>query len=154
MSDSPCPNCNGTGWKTVERQGISGVERCGCIAEGRATRLEGKANIPPLYENSSFENFSTCSDNPITYPILSKAISMARAYAREFPPQTKKGLLFVGDSGTGKTHLAVAVLRMLMERGHECVFFLYQNLLERIQRSYDKTGRRRGPGSLSNSTRL
>jgi DNA replication protein DnaC len=71
--------------------------------------------------------------------ILVRAIAAARSYARNFPFKTKKqGLLFVGNSGTGKTHLAVAVLRELIGRGHEGIFFLYQNLLERIQRSYNK----------------
>ncbi len=140
MSDAACPQCGGTGWKTVERGGITAVERCECTLEGRAERLEARANIPPLYEAASFDNFSIVSGNPFTSQKLTRAITAARSYVRNYPFNTKKsGLLFVGDAGTGKTHLAVAVLRELLHRGHEGVFFLYQNLLERIQRSYDKT---------------
>lgn len=134
-----CPECGGTGWRTVTRGSISAVERCPCTLAGRAARLVERANIPPLYQNASFDNFSIVSDNPVTGRILGTAITAARSYVRNFPFRIKKpGLLLAGDSGTGKTHLAVAVLRELLARGHEGIFFLYQNLLERIQRSYNK----------------
>jgi DNA replication protein DnaC len=136
---TPCPHCDGSGWKTVERNGVSGVERCECSFDGLAAKMESRAGIPPRYEDASFDNFSIVTGNPASDRILQRAITAARSYARNFPFDTRKqGLLLVGDSGTGKTHLAVAVLRELIARGHEGVFFLYQNLLERIQRSYDK----------------
>jgi DNA replication protein DnaC len=48
-------------------------------------------------------------------------------------------LLLAGEPGTGKTHLAVAALRLLLARGHEGIFFDYQNLLERIRAGYSET---------------
>ncbi len=45
-----CAKCGGTGWMIVERANVSGAERCDCMAEGRAGRLEDRAQIPPLYE--------------------------------------------------------------------------------------------------------
>jgi DNA replication protein DnaC len=44
----------------------------------------------------------------------------------------------VGPPGTGKTHLAVAALRELIARGHEGIFFDYQNLLEKIRSGYSE----------------
>ena len=40
----------------------------------------------------------------------------------------------------GKTRLAVSVLKALIEKGFEGVFFDYQSLLERITKSWDLTG--------------
>ena len=135
-----CSLCGGSGWKTVERDGISAAEPCECALAGRARRLEEKASIPPLYENASFDNFSIASPNPVTSRILAEAITSARSYVREFPFNTRKrGLLLIGDPGTGKTHLAVAVLRALLGRGFEGAFFLYPHLLEQIRDSYDKS---------------
>lgn len=137
---SVCPHCEGTGWKTLERDGVSAVERCECALSERVHRLEEKANIPPLYRDSSFDNFSTLPDNPIVNRVLSTAVVTARSYAREFPsPAGMQGLLFIGDPGTGKTHLATAVLRNLISKGFEGVFFLYQHLLDKIRSGYDKS---------------
>jgi DNA replication protein DnaC len=61
------------------------------------------------------------------------------AYANKYPAVKKPGLLLVGETGTGKTHLAVAVLRTLLARGHAGVFFDYLNLLARIRSSYNAT---------------
>ena len=48
-------------------------------------------------------------------------------------------MLLCGDTGTGKTHLAVAALKAIIDKGHQGIFFDYQNLLDRIRSSYDKT---------------
>ena len=140
MDEQPvCPHCGGTGWKTVEREGVSAVERCDCALSERVRRLEQKANIPPLYRNASFDNFTRYGDNPIADPLLSDALRTAKSYVREFlPGVTTRGLLFIGDPGTGKTHLAAAVLGELISRyGCEGVFFDYQQLLDKIRSGYD-----------------
>ncbi len=134
-----CPQCGGSGWRQANRDGISAVERCECVSTARAGRLLEVANIPPLFRQATFDNFTTQPENPVTHRILQTAMTIAASYAREYPYGTKKqGLMFIGDPGTGKTHLAVAVMKRLIARGFECVFFDYQNLLERIRSSYDQ----------------
>ncbi len=134
-----CPQCGGSGWRQANRDGISAVERCQCVSTARAGRLLEVANIPPLFRQATFDNFTTQPENPVTHRILQTAVTIAASYAREYPYGTKKqGLMFIGDPGTGKTHLAVAVMKRLIARGFECVFFDYQNLLERIRSSYDQ----------------
>ena len=66
------------------------------------------------------------------------AMNAVRTYVREYPNLPKPGLMFMGAPGTGKTHLAVAVLRGLIARGFEGVFFDFQNLLDRIRSGYDQ----------------
>jgi DNA replication protein DnaC len=128
-----CPACGGSGWKIFERDGISGAERCECVQAGRAERLAGRANIPPLYEKASVDNF-TPRDNEG----LKIAVMKVRGYVRDYPYAPKPGLLFIGAPGCGKTHLAVGALRGLIERGFEGVFFDFQALLNHIRSGYDQ----------------
>ena len=138
MPETVCQECGGTGWKIVEREGLSGAERCDCGAARRARRIEDRSNLPPLYKNAAFDNFSLPRDNPVAQSSMGQMLLTVKTYAREFPLTEKPGLLFIGEPGTGKTHLAVAALRILMARGFEGVFYDYQNLLDRIRSGYDK----------------
>jgi DNA replication protein DnaC len=70
---------------------------------------------------------------------LGKAMTVAKSYTRQYPALSKPGLLLAGPPGVGKTHLAVAALRLLVARGHEGIFFDYQNLLDRIRSGFNAT---------------
>ena len=101
--------------------------------------MEASAGIPPLYQNASFDSFKLPDDNPVARSALANVMLTVRAFVREFPNDKKPGLLLTGEPGTGKTHLAVAALRMLISRGFEGFFFDYQTLLERIRAGYDES---------------
>jgi DNA replication protein DnaC len=132
MEAAACEKCGGSGFRIVEREGISGAEPCDCVSRGSEADLEAAARIPPHYASASFDNFRAFND---AYQFVMVKLS---AYVREFPAGSKKpGLLFIGQTGTGKTHLAVAVLRKLMAKGFQGLFFDYMNLLERIRAGWD-----------------
>jgi len=134
-----CPLCGGTGWKIIERGGLSGAEPCRCAAEARAGALQEGSGIPPNYVRATLDNFQIPQDNPIARTGLGTVLMQVRSFVREFPSAERPGLLLAGDTGTGKTHLAVAALKAIIDKGHEGVFFDYQNLLDQIRSSYDKT---------------
>ncbi len=134
-----CPICDGTGWKIVERSGLSGAERCECAALTRTQGLRESSGIPPNYQRASLDNFQIPQDNPIARAGLGKVLLDVKGFVRDFPAGDRPGLLLVGDTGTGKTHLAVAAMKALIEKGHEGLFFDYQNLLDRIRASYDRS---------------
>lgn len=121
----------------IEKYGLSAAQRCDCELAERSYLLEQKAQIPPLYQASSFDNFSTRHEMLASEQALKQVMQIVRGYVREYPNVEQPGLLFIGSPGVGKTHLAVAALRRLIERGFEGKFFDYQNLLERIRSSYD-----------------
>jgi len=131
MSAAVCPDCNGTGWKIVERDEVSGASRCACVAVERAGRVFAESDLPPLYRNATFENFSTRNGE------LQGVFFAVKQYVKEFPNPKQPGLLLMGRPGTGKTHLAVAAFRAILDKGFEGLFFDYQNLLDRIRSSYD-----------------
>jgi len=132
MPDSACAICRGSGWKVEERNGISGAERCGCTFGDIQRQTLQYSGLPALYQNASLDNFDAKGNAGLQSVML-----LVRGYAREFPNVEKPGLLLIGDPGTGKTHLAVSALRLLIARGYGGLFFDYQNLLQKIRSSYD-----------------
>lgn len=140
MPDPNCALCDGTGWRHVVLGDVSAVERCECHKANRPARLLEAARIPARFERASFENFllPDYAANPIANQAMGKVMNDAKGFVREFPLIEKRGLLFMGSTGVGKTHLAVAVLKALLAKGFEGIFLDYQNLLDGIQASYDR----------------
>ena len=92
-----CPECNGTGWKIVEREEVSGAVRCDCVAAERADACHAECGYPPLYANASFDNFLLPRDNPIAYRELTEVFLAVRGLCARFPQPKKPGLLLMGD---------------------------------------------------------
>ena len=144
MANENCPLCQGTGWKLVPRKDGGGqvATPCDCAAAERSERLLGRARIPKRYEHCDFESYVTDltdgqSYTPESVRSLKQAKLQAEGFVRNYPGGSEFGLLLMGNSGVGKTHLAVAALRELMNRGHGGLFCDYRELLKEIQGSYN-----------------
>ena len=57
MAQKDCPQCDGTGWKPVEVDGIRRVAPCDCQNLERSALLFKQARIPPRYEHCELANF-------------------------------------------------------------------------------------------------
>ena len=77
----------------------------------RAQTLLGAARIPRRYEHCELTNYDT--DFPGAHPRLRKRISWPANFAKKCDPGGDKGLLIIGKIGTGKTHLAVGIIKEL-----------------------------------------
>lgn len=89
------------------------------------------ARLPPRYRHCTLESFNALTED------LDGALLQCENYIQAYP-STPHGLLFTGPVGVGKTHLAVAVLRALIDRhGASGVFVDYRDLLREIQDSYN-----------------
>ena len=96
------------------------------------------ARIPKRYEHCELSNFTT--DFPGADRSIALAQISATRFVQEFDPRDGKGLLLVGGIGTGKTHLAVGILKELIAvRGRTCLFCDYRELLKEIQNSYNNS---------------
>ncbi|HEV2198165.1 MAG TPA: ATP-binding protein [Candidatus Acidoferrum sp.] len=141
MALENCTLCRGTGWKLVPRvDGAAGkvAVPCDCGMQERAVRVMERARIPKRYEHCDFESYSTdVGSTQQQRQSLQQAKLSAQGFVRDYPGASEKGLLFIGPSGVGKTHLAVAALKELIQRGHVGLFYDYRELLKEIQASYN-----------------
>ena len=144
MALENCTLCRGTGWKLVPRADGAGkvALACDCGMEARASLVMERAHIPKRYEHCDFESYVTDLTDGKTWSAqhahsLKQAKLFTQGFVREYPGSSEKGLLFMGPSGVGKTHLAVAALKELIHRGHAGLFCDYRELLKEIQASYN-----------------
>lgn len=115
---------------------------CDCGAQERTARVIERSRIPGRYEHCDFESFVTdltdgAKYTPEAVKSLQQAKLIAQGFVRDYPGGTEAGLLLMGPSGVGKTHLAVAALKELLPRGHHGLFCDYRELLKEIQASYN-----------------
>jgi DNA replication protein DnaC len=135
-----CPHCQGSGWKLLEEAGRPRVVRCDCFRETLTERLTTDARIPRRYTHCDLDRFLTYGNES-----LEQALQQARSLVDRFPV-VSKGLFLLGPPGVGKTHLAVAVLRLLIEqKGVRGIFYDTRELLRVIRSTY-------GPDSASRVT--
>lgn len=135
---SECSICGGIGLvQVLSPSGVWGTRPCECQQLQRYHRRLASAQIPERYRHCSLDTYETAFKG--ANPSLAHALMSARKFADTYPVDTAgNGLLFVGTSGLGKTHLAVGVLqRLVQERGVKGLFCDYRELLKNIQNSYN-----------------
>jgi len=88
-------------------------------------------NIPLRFWDCSFENFQAVDEN------RKKNLRISREYVKKHG--LGQGLFFTGPNGTGKTHLAVAILRELSLKGElHWRFVKTPYLLMRIRQAFKR----------------
>ena len=131
-----CLDCFGTGMKV---EAGKGARICDCSKQDPKRTLWDAARIPSRYSYCTLDSFK-CKENTSQYIALEYAKCLVRDY-----PYIDRGLIFMGPVGVGKTHLAVAILQGLMQRGVACLFYEFGHLLKEIRDSYS---------TISNSSEL
>ena len=107
---------------------------------GDAGSFSGLGSINPVMAASmTFENFTTSpyGARGEARHALQAALTAALTYA-ESP---EKWLLLLGDSGVGKTHLAVAVANKRLERGEPVFFAFVPDLLDHLRYTFSPDSR-------------
>lgn len=134
-AEAPCPLCEGAGYVI----GDDGARPCECLTRRRAGKQLDRARIPPRFLDKTLATFEAKTRQ------TREIAQAAHAYVNSFGPNVfqpsptsrSNGLLFIGVTGSGKTHVAVAILRAVIERGFSGLFCNVVNLLQELRDSFD-----------------
>ncbi len=138
FAERACPlgACDGSGWIL----GPEDVARpCECREQRmRRGRNKGVASvIPPRYRGVSFDR-PPVSD--MARDLSTKgALAEVQAFVDELDERLDagRGLWLFGDTGTGKTTLAMLISKAALESGRSVAIYSLPKLLARIRRTYD-----------------
>src|SRR4051794_21426841 len=131
----PCPLgvCDGSGW--ILDDDSDEARSCEC----RETRLRRGRNrgvasvIPRKFQGVSFER------PPVSTEIEPMVVSYVRSWVDDMEANlaSGRGLWLMGDTGTGKTTLAMLVSKAALEDNRSVAIYSLPKLLARIRRTYD-----------------
>lgn len=104
-----CPTCEA---ERREQERQEDERRQLAWQEQQHRKMLGAAAIPARFIGRTFENFRADTDGK------RHALTVARSFAEDFAELGSKGqgLIFSGLPGTGKSHLAAAILQALLRR--------------------------------------
>lgn len=113
---SKCPVCADE--KTAARKAKEAADERAAQKNAWEEQI-GRACIPPRFADRTLKNYVAKT------PAQQHALAFATAYADDFDQVLKTGrcAMFVGNIGTGKTHLAAGIALRLMRRDSRCVLF-------------------------------
>jgi DNA replication protein DnaC len=135
-----CLNCGGTGFTIEQRDGVEVAVRCACRRDRKVEGLLAAARIPARYKHCTVENFEVWSQDKASNNLQAKAKRRTREFIDCYP-KVERGLLYMGNVGTGKTHLAVAALQeLILTKGAQGVYSNFLELVQELQMSFDGSG--------------
>lgn len=123
-----CPTC-----AELARQQQAEADQM-AAAQRERERLESfieRAAVPRRFIGRSFDNFNA------TTPEQQRALDVARSYAETFSQRFKAGhgLVFSGMPGTGKSHLAAAILQVVLPR-HTGLYVTCMGLIRMVRNTW------------------
>lgn len=128
-----CPICGGNGYM--------GSNMCRCLAE--LCRQEQRKELTLLSGgNESFDKFRLDvypdqfdpASGVIPRRIMQQNLEYCREYAARFS-RNAENLLFVGNTGLGKTFLSACIARAVADRGYSVVYETASHLFAKLERA-------------------
>lgn len=126
---SHCPACD---QERKDREQAEADRLEAQAREARQRKLLGRAAIPARFVGKGFENFHADTD------AKRAALTIVRDYAETFDrnAQAGKGLILSGKPGTGKSHLAGAVLQSQL--GRDVLYATCMDVIRMVRETWRK----------------
>ncbi len=101
-----------------------------------STVVDRRVNIPQvMLDRMTFESFET-EGAPSSNADEKASLGLAVVAALDFADKPQKWLYLHGPTGVGKTHIAVAIANVQVQRGASTTFWSVPDLLDNLRRTY------------------
>lgn len=119
-----CTKCQDTGY--VE------TEPCLCYKKALAKEALDYAGLSRLAAKQSFDSFDLKYYQGDNRAMMEKVLASCKRYADGFHAKADS-LLFIGNTGLGKTHLSTSIAVEVVNKGHEVVYTSAPNLFSALE---------------------
>lgn len=128
-----CEKCNDTGY--------ADGKMCECMRRECVLLGYESSGLGTLLSQQSFDTFSLKYYTGEDRYVAEQNLAACKGYVENFG-KGSPSLLFMGDTGLGKTHLSTSIARALIDKGYDVMYVTSQGLLsvfghERFERSYN-----------------
>lgn len=98
----------------------------------KANNIYKKSIINEDLAQCTFDNYQGTNEE------LSRAKALCERYAKNFSMDNKQSLLLQGTFGTGKSHLSMAIVETVREKGYSVLYMNVPQLISTIKSTYNK----------------
>lgn len=130
-----CSKCKDTGF--------IGNEKCSCFKQAAAVLIYAGSNIRSVLEHENFRTFSfeyysddfideTTGLSPLSN--MQKIVAGCKSFIHNFGKR-KDNILFLGNTGVGKTFLANCIARELLDRGYTVIYLTAFRLFDILEKN-------------------
>lgn len=124
-----CQKCRDLGYIFVKGDNNNeGAVACECLAKKQAFEKLQKCGLSDVFKQKTFSNYS-CS-NKFQIQAKHKALTYCQDYFAN-----SSSLILCGKSGSGKTHLGIAVMLELINKNVNCKYVEYNNMMVNLKQS-------------------
>lgn len=124
-----CYKCRDMTFIIMDNEAVS----CECRQLRQAKDILKKSGISEEFRNKRFSNFNYTIENQVY-----KAYKEAYMYAKNFKILEKEkcnSIMFMGQVGSGKSHLSLAIANELMDDGVGVVYMSYREVITRLKQN-------------------
>lgn len=131
---SPCPGCRDDERAEEDRKL---AESMSAMQRERLERLLSQTAIPQRFLDRTFDNWRVTNDGQL------HAVKVAMEYVANFDRHRDmgSGMVFSGAAGTGKSHLAAAILKGILPR-HVGVYMTFMGMIRLIRDTWRPDSKR------------
>ncbi|MGF1572820.1 MAG: ATP-binding protein [Sumerlaeia bacterium] len=128
-----CLKCGGLG-VIINAENVASPCSCGAWEKDQTLERLKAARIPKRFDKKTLDSFLSQGPNRVREELKQNAKSYAKTFSRE----EDRGIVLHGGTGAGKTHLAVGILKEIINRGYTGVYYNVTELLNDLRSSYSK----------------
>lgn len=100
--------------------------RCECYKREQTLKLWASAGLTTDLKSRTFETYKPYNAD------TAKAKGIAAIFAKDFKSES---IAFIGQPGSGKTHLGMAIMLNFLEKGIQTVYFAYREEITRLKQN-------------------